>query len=145
MSLTARDAAQIVFDHLQNSVLFTDVLRPTGELYHSGERPQGSDKEDVVINIIGLNRAVIQRGRLNVNIYVNNLKVWNNGAWDYTQPNTLRLAILSRLANQALEEVGDPTGNWTFTVLDDTDYPDTNNQHYLNFRVDFRAVNIQEH
>jgi len=142
MSKTSAEALEIVYQHLLKSVLFTDPKRPKGLLYKR-QRPIGSKAEDVVINTLTLNRAVIQEGVLNVNLYVPNLSLNNNT--DNTQPNNSRLLELSILANTALEEIWATDGSYTFQVQQDHTFEDTNNQHYQNFRIEFTAVNMPTH
>jgi hypothetical protein len=143
MSKTALDAATILYRHLAASVLFSDAAKPSGELWLY-QRPQGSRTEDVVINSLGMSRDGIQQGVLNVNAYVPNLeRTQPGGEKDRTLPNTRRLTELSNLLNQALRETWAPDGGYVFQVQQDQVFPDTNQQHFVNFRIEFRAVNFE--
>jgi len=137
--MTSLEAVEIVYQHLKTSVLFTDLKKPNGGLYRF-QRPTGSDREDVVVNSLTLNRNSIQQGVLNVNLFVPNLTLTFNGQQDKSQPNIKRLAELSLLAEQALKVVKMP--NYTFRVQQDNLFPDENYQHYQSFRVSFNSINI---
>lgn len=140
MGLTAIQAAEILFGHLSNSELRRAI---SGEMYLY-QRPDGRRDEDIVINTIGLNNQSIQRGMLNVNVFVPNhfLKGDKHRA-DITLPNTVRLSELAALGKAALDLTWDPNGMWNFEYQQDTVMPDRNNEHFINFRVEFRANNIK--
>lgn len=103
MITTALEAAGILHQHLQGSVLFANSKKPTGRLYLY-QRLANSRAEDVVINSLTLNRATIQEGVLNVNVYVPNLRLSFDGAFDESQPDINRLVELATLTNEALKE-----------------------------------------
>ncbi len=139
MSTTTIQAVEIVYQHLLGSVLFTDAKKPTGNLYRY-QRPDGSGAEDVVVNSIMLNRRSVQEGVLNVNLFVPNKVLQLATGTDRSQPNHKRLSEISELANTVLNEVWG-TG-YMFEVQQDNMIPDENNQHFLNFRLNFKALNI---
>lgn len=144
MSNTSISALNMLYQHISHSVLMTDAKKPNGKLCKF-ERPLNSVLEDVVINSLGLNRADVQEGVLNVNIYVPNLELLTPNEADRSQPDSARLLYLSSLANNALgqgEEIWEETGNYCFNIQQDSIYQDTNNQHYVNFRVEFSSQNI---
>lgn len=128
----------LLFRQLVQSVLMTDLNKPNGELCKY-QRPLNSRAEDVVINSLTLERDDIDEGVFNVNVCVPNL-VFPDNPEDKSRPDTKRIDYLSELGNRALgegEEVWDPLGNWCFKLQQDQLVEDTNNQHYINFRVEF--------
>jgi len=138
MSNTSISALNMLYQHISHSVLMTDAKKPNGKLCKQ-ERPLNSTLEDVVINSLGINREDVQEGVLNVNIFVPNLELPSNPN-DKSQPNMARLLVLATLANEALgngEEVWEEFGNYCFNIQQDQIMQDTNNQHYLNIRVEF--------
>jgi hypothetical protein len=146
MSLTSIEVVNVLYQHIKNSVLFSDAKKPNGEL-KKYQRPANSQKEDVVINGLPNNREVVQEGVLNINIFVKNLDPTQipslNG--DTSQPDTGRLLYLSKLANQALgsgNEVWNTDGSWCFKLQQDYTEPDEGtNQHYINIRIEFYSIN----
>jgi len=146
--MTSIEAVEIVYQHLKNSVLFTDAKKPNGSL-NKYQRPAGSGLEDVVVNSIVMGRAAVQRGVLNVNVYVPNLELPGNSNIDRSQPDYIRLTELAKLTELALPEtdIKIPGRNElvTFEIQQDTGPYEDNGQHFLNFRIDFRTLNISEH
>lgn len=143
MKYTSIEVVNVLFSTIANSLLMTDVKRPNGKLCKF-ERPLNSMLEDVVINGLGLDRDDVQEGVLNMNIYVSNLK-FPDLPEDKAQPDMARFLYLSKLANVALgegEEVWDESGRYCFVLQQDMPpEPDSNNQHYINFRVEFYLSN----
>jgi hypothetical protein len=142
MSYTSIEVVNVLFQTITNSVLFSDVKKPNGKLCKF-ERPLNSVLEDVVINALGLDRDDLQEGVLNVNVYVPNIK-FEDRPTDKSQPDTGRILYLSKLTNLALgsgEEIWDASGKWCFCIQQDNPFPDTNNQHYINFRIEFYLTN----
>ncbi|MDO6388998.1 hypothetical protein Q4E40_02580 [Pontibacter sp. BT731] len=95
-----------------------------------------SQREDVVLNALPMNREQLQRTVLNVNLHVPNLKLGT----DTTQPNAKRLKELTTIASDLIEEVWGP--GYQFNVQQDTVFPDGAGSHYVNIRVEFRAINL---
>lgn len=142
MGYTSIDAVNVLFQTIKNSVLFSDINKPNGKLCKL-ERPLDSELEDVVINIITLGRDDVQEGVLNVNVFVPNLK-FDDRKKDKAQPDTARLNYLLKLAITALgegDEIWEPTGQYCFKLQQETVFPDENNQHYINIRVEFYSIN----
>src|SRR5690606_9469894 len=106
------------------------------------QRPMNSDKEDIVINSLPMNNEVIQEGVLNINIYVPNISIEQNGVIDNSMPDTARLKTLCEIATQNLKEVWSDDGEYHFELQQENLYQDDNNQHYINLRVMFRNINI---
>ena len=135
---TSLDVVDILRTHLANTVML-DTLKPNGGLYKF-QRPLNSVKEDVVVDNIAQGRGQVSKGVAIVNIFVQNLELTIAEVVDRTQPNYSRLKYLTTLSSNALEEV---YGNdYNFEVQSDNIYPDTNNQHYVNIRVEFTSINI---
>ena len=143
MARTTIDIASIIYRHLKLSVLMTDSGRPTGDLYLY-QRPLNSDKEDVVVNTLASVRGeVFQTSIININIYVPNLSVKDDqGIKDRTQPDLARLSHLATLAEESLSDVEHYAGEYYFDIEQDlSPEPDGNDQHYIQFRIEFRALN----
>lgn len=141
MGYTSIDAVNVLFQTIKNGVLFSDVKKPNGKLCKF-ERPLDSELEDVVINVIALGRDDVQEGVLNVNVFVPNLK-FDDRKTDKAQPDTARLNYLLKLAIQALgegEEIWELNGQYCFKIQQETVFPDENNQHYANIRVEFYSI-----
>lgn len=137
MDKTAIEVMEVVHQHIENSSLMLDAQKPNGDMYYL-QRPEGSVKEDVVINILALTNEPVQEGILNVNIYVpNRIYTLPDQGRDHSMPDTLRMKYLSRLAQDNLKEVWAPDGNWTFTWLHTLPMQDENNQHFINTRLEF--------
>ncbi|WP_256013110.1 hypothetical protein [Desertivirga xinjiangensis] len=138
---TSLDALQILYITTKNA-LFYNTSKPNGDIYKQ-QRPLNSRKEDVVVNGLPLNRDDIQRGVLNVNIYVPNLRLTVNKVTDNSQPNLIRLKELADIFNgYFLNEVWDEHGDYCFKIQQDNIFEDEYNQHYVNFRVEFYSANI---
>jgi hypothetical protein len=132
--MTSLDALDILYTHL-NGTLLQAANKPNGVLRRF-QRPLNSTAEDVILNALPMNRDQLQRAVLNVNIYVKNLAL----SGDNTQPDGRRLKELATLANQCITEQWG-TG-YQFNVQQDNVFEDANNQHYINLRVEFRAINL---
>lgn len=124
---------QILFDSLNGSDLKSAI---TGKIYKDGIRPVGSDKEDVVINVIVLTSDQFQRGIANVNVYVPDISVRLNGKPQLVE-NSVRLAELTEIAIPVLAESA--TQEYAFDLGDQHTIaePETN-QHYVNLRIGFQ-------
>lgn len=142
---TTTEVITILYLHLKNSVLMTDLQRPNGNL-GKFKRPENSIKEDVVIaDIGGITNEPVQRGILIVNIFVPNLNpdYFPNLNGDRSQPDTARLDYLSKLLRDSIVgEVWDNEGEYCFEIQQGGIDEDTNNQHYAWFRVKFYSINI---
>lgn len=140
MGVTAIQAAEILFGHLSKSGLRQAI---TGNIYLFQRRSEHQG-EDIVINTIGVNNQSVQRGILNVNVYVPNHNL--NGEqhrMEMAMPNLARLSELAALGKAALDLTWNAGELWNFEYQQDTVMPDRNNEHFINFRVEFRAINIK--
>lgn len=145
--ITSIEAVNLLYGYLNLSVLKTDAGRPNGELCKF-ERPEGSTKEDQVINTLGLNREPVQKGVLVLNIYVKNLDPAQNPdiGTGKNRPDTARILVLSKLVNSLFGSDGTEESEiWIdnsvcFEVTSDDVFADNNNQHYISFRINFFTI-----
>ncbi|KEQ31186.1 hypothetical protein N180_02760 [Pedobacter antarcticus 4BY] len=147
MGNTSISVLNMLFEYTKNSVLMRNALRPTGKICKL-QRPGNSELEDIVIDPLANVKDDVDEGVLVINIYVPNLdysKIQGHPMQsDKSQPNTKRLGELSELANEAFEDgedIWDESGEWCFKLQQDGVYADTNNQHYLNLRIEFYSIN----
>lgn len=108
----------------------------TGGIYLF-ERPQNSDKIDVVLNTLALTTAQLQNGIFNVNIHCPNLKdVVINGVTDNTQPDVYSMASIGKVVTELLKDY-----NGTDFKLDvqtpGLPIRDSDSTWYLNIRVNY--------
>jgi len=142
MGFTSIEVVNVLFQHIENSVLVNSLKKPNGKLCKY-QKPLNSELEDVVINGLPLVKGDVDEAVLNVNIYVPNLKLPDNNP-DRSQPDTARLLVLAKLGNQAFAdgadedgEIWDEAGQYCFKYQQDTVMDDVNNMHYINFRIEF--------
>ncbi len=118
--------------------MFTDAKKPNGILTKSN-RPQNSKKEDVVLNALTLTNETVQEGIINMNVYVPNLSLPTDPV-DNTQADWKRLKYLAALAVEAIKETYGEDYNFGLQQIVGP-MEDAGNQHYLNLRIEFNAVN----
>jgi len=138
MGFTAIEIVNMLFQHPVLTYVFADAKKPNGKLCKLS-RPDNSKLEDIVINIVGNVKDDIDEAVLNVNQFVPNL-VYPDDPGNKSQPNMARLLYLSKLINDAFqdgEELWNDAGEYCFKYQQDTVMEDENNQHYLNFRIEF--------
>ena len=141
MATTSSEAVNLLYQHIKASELMLGDHKVSGGLYKL-QRPIQSVKEDIVINALPLNREQLQEGLLNVNVYVPNLSLQLNGLTDNSQPNTARLTELTKIGSDVLNEIDGPGAEYSFILQQEVVFEDTNNQHYINFRLEFYSINI---
>ena len=110
----------------------------TGGIYVLGERPDGSEKEDIVVNNIFINHTIPQTGTSNVNIHVPDMTLTIGGKQQY-KANRERLRTLTALTLEALKAAniqGLAIRITNETIIKEPNIP----EHYTNIRVDW---NIQ--
>ena len=133
---TTFDTDAILFSLLQDSPV-KEVIN--GGVYVGDDRPDDSDKEDIVVNSIDLTQDYLpQIGTSNVNIFVpdKNVKI---GGKQQLQANRTRLKELSAMAIETLRNANITglkiiLGNQT--VLEEPSVK----QHFVNIRINW---NIQ--
>lgn len=137
MGYTIYEVVDFLYQRLQTVLVGT--TKPTGQIYPDGKRPQNSTGEDVVINSLVLNEEQVQKGVLNVNVYAPNL----NLDGDQSLPNGIRLKQFAALLRPGLKQFWAPDGSYNFYLLDHNQFEEPGlNQHYLNFRIRFNAINF---
>lgn len=141
MAITAAQAVNYLVAALKASPLVLGESAVTGKVYPF-QRPLDSAKEDVVVNSLPMGKGPVQQGVLNVNVYVPNLTYYGATTTDTTRPDMERLTALSVIGGGVLEDYWYEGGQTNFELLQDTVMQDENNQHYINFRVIFRNLNI---
>lgn len=145
--ITSIEAINLFYNYVNTSVMVTDSKKPNGELCKK-ERPEGSTKEDMVIDSLGINRDPVQEGVLLFNIYVNNLDPAINPSigTGRNRPDTSRIGYLSKLFNSLFPDDGSEESQvWVnqdtcFSVTSDDLFADVNNQHYISFRINFLTI-----
>jgi hypothetical protein len=125
-----------MYDHVASSPLKAAV---TGDVY-KGQRPLGSEVEDVTINCLPITGDQLQRCVVNVNVFVPDLTI-SNEAGEESVADFARLAELEPIALQAVKEYQSLTHS--FYVQQATLFKDNESKsHYLNIRVEFYAANL---
>lgn len=136
---TSFDIDKIVYKLLSGSSELKSAI--TGGVYYSNDRPDGSVKEDVVINTITMTQDYLpQLATSNVNIYVADVTRRIDGV-EQSKPNHERLAKLTKIVLDVLRSAqieGLKLIPESQSVLNDT----TVKQHFCNIRI---AWNIQTH
>jgi len=133
---TTFDTDAILFSLLQNSPVKKAI---NGGIYVGDDRPNNSDKEDIVVNTISVTQDYLpQIGTSNVNLFVSdkNVKI---GGKQQLQADRTRLQKLSEMAIKTLK-YANITGLKLIlgsqTILEEADVK----QHFVNIRIDW---NIQ--
>lgn len=134
---TSFDIDKIVYKLLSGSSELKSAI--TGGVYYSNDRPDGSPKEDVVINTITMTQDYLpQLATSNVNIYVADIQRRIDGV-EQSKPNHERLAKLTKIVLNVLRSAqidGLKIIPESQSVLNDTSVK----QHFCNIRI---AWNIQ--
>ena len=112
----------------------------TGGIYVMGERPDGSQKEDIVINNLFINHTIPQTGTSNVNIHVPDMMITIGGKQQYKanreRIRTLTELTLSVLKSSIIEGLAIRITNET--VINETSIP----EHYNNIRIDWNIHKV---
>ena len=106
---------------------------------YPGKRPDGSRKEDVVVNCLPVTGDQLQRGIVNVNIHVPNLEITISGHPDNSQPDLKRIEEIYQVVEPIIEN----------GIKDNTDVSiqqailiEEGNEHYLNIRLLTHTINL---
>lgn len=123
----------ILFEILNASTELKAEL--SGGIYVQGERPDDSEKEDVVINCLYLSHDIPQSGTSNVNIHVPDKKTKIRGK-EQRKADRERLRLLTSLVLAVLKSA--KVTGLTISVANETviKEPDIS-QHYNNLRIDW--------
>lgn len=125
----------IVFNRLKDSALDTAI---TGNITKN-VRLVGSVLEDVVINSLATINTQLQKGIMNVNIHVPNLKINISGGTDQSTPNHNRINELTEIAIPLLKDIwGD---NWDFDI-EQINLIMEEKSSYNNIRLVFQSLNV---
>lgn len=121
-----------IYHLLKDSDLIKNV---TGKLSKT-LRPDGSDKEDVVISVLGENPDVqVQELYLNVNVYVSDVKRDNQ-----YEENTIRLKELMTLSKNAFDLAKGK--GYRITLADQKSYEvPGKNEHFINNKILYHYCN----
>lgn len=146
--ITTLEVLDILYFLLKDSVLFSDSKRPTGALL-KGDRPEGSQFEDVVLDAIGgISKAPVQKAVLLVNVYVKNLDptIIPGIGKGRNIRDSARLKYLAHLVQQVFGGDGSEESDlWVndtcFEVSSDEVFEDEgNDQHYVSFRINCYTI-----
>jgi len=143
MKKTPSEVEYALRSFLQNSMLFTDPKKPNGLLGFN--RLDNSILEDTIISALTLDAKQIQEGLINVNIYVPNLVLkFENNIIDKSQKNAKRIAEINRLAMDTFSDDEIFIDNYNFYYQQSRTYQNTENlnEHLINIRIEFTAVNL---
>ena len=111
----------------------------TGGIYTMGERPDDSQKEDIVVNNLFLNHTVPQTGTSNVNIHVPDMTLTIGGK-QQKKGNRERIRTITGLVLQALKNAN--VEGLGIRVTNESIIKEPNIfEHYNNIRIDW---NIQK-
>ena len=129
--MTTLEAIQAVYSHLKATDIQSAI---TGRMCQIS-RPKSSDKEDVVVNCLGMPNDQLQKTIVNVNLFVPDKYVVIDGQHQL-QPDTARLDYLTGLTIPLLTNQRF-NGYWfdyqQHRVLHDRE----SGQHFVNIRVNF--------
>lgn len=114
------DTDDILFQLITKAVA-DGIITISGVVCPQGERPDGSTREDIVINTIAISHEKPQTGTSNVNIYASDQKLRINGTEQY------------KANRERLREIGDAL----------TEYLDAQNVADLEFEIE-QDVTIKE-
>lgn len=136
--MTSTEVIDEIFKRLNNASVKSMI---TGGIYKM-QRPTNSVKEDIVVNSLGMLNEQLQKGVVNVNVFVPDLAVTVNGI-QQRQPNFLRLDLLSRQVTTELRNRRDSASRFWYDYQQDRLFKDENSdQHFINIRVAFYSINF---
>lgn len=129
------DILDVLYTAIVASALKTSI---TGGVYKF-ERPENSNKEDIIINCLPITGNTVQSGIANVNIHVSDLVL---KAGDKTQkyPDIKRIKTLSDLAKTVMTGYG---SNYNYYIESQHTLKDSEgaNNYYINFRIAYNFHN----
>lgn len=131
---TTNDTDKVLFDVLKASAELTGSI--TGDIFMTGDRPDNSEKEDIVINTITLSQdSEPQKGTSNINIYVPDMDV-KIGGLSQKKANRKRLQALTALVLTALRSANIQGLRFWPTNQNNIKEPALS-QHFSNIRIDW--------
>lgn len=126
------DIKDDIYRYIKGSALERAVI---GKLCKSSSRPNGSDKEDIVISILDNGSGQIQEAFVNVNIYVK-----DNIRDGQAEMNDIRCRELCKVAIEVLE-VGHGS-DFRFTLDKQRVMPvNGKDEHFINNKLLYKQVN----
>ena len=133
---TISECKDIIYGIIQDSPLSKEI---SGGVYL--DRPENSDKEDIVVGMIDLGSGSVQEGVINVNIHVPYTTLKIDGRTQ-KQPNKPRLRILSRMAADLLKEIYiEDCSAW---IANQAEIKEPNLDSIVaNFRIEIRAYETE--
>lgn len=130
----------ILFEVLNASQELTSTIN--GGIYVQGERPDGSSKEDIVINNISVTHEKPQSGISNVNIHVEDLSNIMIGGQQQRKANRERIRTLTILVLKTLKAAR--IEGLTFWVTNEAVIKEpTIKQHYNNLRINWNIHRVK--
>lgn len=134
-------------DYLIASPLYTDAQKPNGIL--SFDRLNNSVSEDGIIEPLAMDYGdYLEQGVINFNIFVKNLELpFSDGTIDKSQRDARRIQYLERLLLLSFTPANPNDdaiyfNGYSFTYQQANIYPDIENQHYINARIEFYAITV---
>lgn len=110
----------------------SQLIDINGDIYTAGERPENSDREDIVINNISFEHSTPRRGVSNINIHVPDIAVQIDGTQQF-KANRERLQDLTQIVTTIIETtIIEGVG----LHIDTTQVfaEETAHEHYMNIR-----------
>lgn len=127
------DTDDILFTVLNASSELKAAIK--GGIYVQGERPNNSEKEDIVINNIVISHDYPQSGTSNINIHVSDLKIKINKQ-EQRKADRERLRFLTELVIGILKAAN--VEGLTFWIENETVIKEPAiSQHYTNLRINW--------
>lgn len=110
----------------------SQLIDINGDIYTAGERPENSDREDIVINNISFEHSTPRRGVSNINIHVPDIAVQIDGTQQF-KANRERLQDLTQQVTTIIEMT---TIEGVGLHIDTTQVfaEETAHEHYMNIR-----------
>lgn len=129
---TSFDTDDIMYQILSSNTELKNMV--TGGIY-KGERPDSSEKEDIVINTITVTQELPQQGASNVNIYVPDMSIKIAGK-PQRKANTERLRALTNKVLSVLDDASVEGLMFWVTNQSVLKEPDVF-QHFSNLRIEW--------
>lgn len=139
---TSTEIIDMIYKYLVTTDLVTGENGLSGGVYPL-QRPEGSDKEDLVIGTLSLDGEDVQIGVFNLNLHIPNLKVVVNGK-PQKQPNRERMRVLSGMLRDAISEhyFDEACSAW---ITDIVEIKEPNlDDWYVNHRLEIRFHTTNE-
>lgn len=141
MNNAAKHIERDLWTYLNGSTLITSRSCINGSIYRGENRPEGSIKEDVVINYLSGYDDQFQTGIVIVNIYVPDIAV--NG-YARKLADTRRLEQLSEMLTDYIEDEYNEEYGWYIEETPRVLEADEIEQHFVNARVRFQRFTGEE-